>query len=169
MSTENTTQANSIHDFKVKAANGQNFDLSQFKGQVVLIINVASKCGFTPQYKGLEEVYKKFKDQKFIALGFPCNQFGSQEPGNDQEIQQFCSLNYEVSFPVLSKVKVNGKNTEPLYQFLKEKAPGILGTEAIKWNFTKFLIDKNGQVIKRYAPNTEPADIIPDIEEALKK
>jgi glutathione peroxidase len=154
-------------DFSVKATNGTETALSQFKGKVVLVINVASKCGFTPQYNGLESIYREFKDQNFVAIGFPCNQFGFQEPGSDQEIQQFCSLNYEVTFPVMAKVDVNGAKADPVYMFLKESAPGLLGTEAIKWNFTKFLIGKDGKVIKRYAPNTDPKEIIPDIQNAL--
>lgn len=159
--------ASSIYEFTVKDSAGKDFPLSQFKGQVLLIINVASKCGYTPQYEGLEKLYKEFKDKKFMALGFPCNQFGAQEPGSDQEIQQFCSLNYGVSFPVLSKVDVNGSQEAPLYSYLKSAAPGLLGTEAIKWNFTKFLIDKNGQVIERYAPQTKPEDLVKDITKAL--
>ncbi len=145
----------------------KNYDLAQHKGHVVLVVNVASKCGFTPQYTGLEALYKKYKDQGLVILGFPCNQFGFQEPASDSEIQQFCSTTYQVTFPVLSKVDVNGSNASPIYQFLKEKAPGILGSEMIKWNFTKFLVGKDGEVLKRYAPNTEPADIASDIETAL--
>jgi len=160
---------NTIFEFEVKDAQNKKFDLFQFKDHVVLIVNVASKCGFTPQYKGLEELYNKFKDKKFVILGFPCNQFGSQEPGSDSEIQQFCSLNYGVSFPVLAKVDVNGAKTLPLYDFLKSSAPGLLGTEAIKWNFTKFLIGKDGKVLKRYSPQTEPRSIEKDIEGALEK
>jgi glutathione peroxidase len=159
---------NNFFDFEVKASDAKIYDLSQHKGKVVLVVNVASKCGFTPQYKGLEELYQSFSKDHFLILGFPCNQFGFQEPASDSEIQQFCSLNYSVTFPVLSKVDVNGGNADPVYQFMKEKAPGILGSEAIKWNFTKFLIGKNGDVLKRYAPNTEPKDIKNDIAEALK-
>lgn len=154
-------------DFTVKAADGKDVNLSAYKGKVVLVINVASKCGFTPQYSGLEEVYREFKDKNFVALGFPCNQFGFQEPGSNDEIQQFCSMTYQVSFPIMSKVDVNGSKTDPLYMFMKESAPGILGTETIKWNFTKFLIGKDGRVIKRYAPNTEPKEIVSDIQKAL--
>lgn len=156
-----------MYSFKVKAADGSEVPLDKYKDQAVLVVNVASKCGFTPQYKGLEELYEKFKDQGFMILGFPCNQFGAQEPGTDSDIQQFCSLNYGVSFPVLGKVEVNGGNSEPLYQWLKESAPGLLGTEMIKWNFTKFLVDKNGKVLKRYAPNVEPKDIADDIQKTL--
>lgn len=159
--------SNSFFDFKVQASNAQNYDLSQHKGKVVLVVNVASKCGFTPQYKGLEELYQEFPKDKFVILGFPCNQFGFQEPGSDSDIQQFCSMTYNVTFPVLAKVDVNGAKADPIYQFMKEKAPGILGSEAIKWNFTKFLIGKDGHVLKRYAPNTEPKDIKNDIAQAL--
>lgn len=156
-----------LHSFNVQGADGQPLNLEKYKGQVVLVVNVASKCGFTPQYKGLEELYKKYKDQGFVILGFPCNQFGSQEPGTDSEIQQFCSLTYDVSFPIMAKVEVNGSKASPVYQWLKEEAPGLLGTEFIKWNFTKFLIGKDGKVIKRYAPNDEPAKIASDIQKAL--
>jgi len=158
----------SLHEFKVKNAAGQDVDLSQHKGKVVLIVNVASKCGFTPQYEGLEAVYNKYKDQGFVILGFPSNQFGAQEPGNDSEIQDFCKMNYGVTFPVMAKVDVNGNNATPVYDFLKSSAPGILGTEGIKWNFTKFLVGKDGKVIKRYAPGTEPKEMGADIEAALK-
>jgi glutathione peroxidase len=159
----------SLFEFKVKDAHENDYDLVQYKGKVVLVVNVASKCGFTPQYKGLEAIYREFKDQGFTILGFPCNQFGQQEPGSNAQIQEFCELNYGVTFPVLGKIDVNGKNTAPVFDFLKEKAPGILGIEAIKWNFTKFLIGKNGQVLKRYAPNTDPKDIAADIRSALQK
>lgn len=154
-------------DFTVKASNGSDFNLNAYKGKVVLVVNVASKCGFTPQYTGLEELYREFKDQDFVALGFPCNQFGFQEPGSNEEIQQFCSLTYQVSFPIMAKVDVNGNKADPLYMFMKESSPGILGTEMIKWNFTKFLIGKDGKVIKRYAPNVEPKDMVKDIKAAL--
>jgi glutathione peroxidase len=159
---------NNFFDFEVKASDAKIYDLSQHKGKVVLVVNVASKCGFTPQYKGLEELYQSFSKDNFLILGFPCNQFGFQEPASDSEIQQFCSMTYNVTFPVLSKVDVNGGNADPVYQFMKEKAPGLLGSEMIKWNFTKFLIGKNGDVLNRYAPNTEPKDIKNDIEQALK-
>lgn len=157
----------SLHEFKVKNALGQDTDLSQYKGKVVLVVNVASKCGFTPQYEGLEAVYEKYKDRGLVVLGFPCNQFGSQEPGSNDEIQQFCKLNYGVTFPVMAKVDVNGNNTAPLYEFLKSSAPGVLGTEAIKWNFTKFLVGKDGKVLERYAPQTKPEELQSDIERAL--
>lgn len=156
-----------LYTFKVQEPGGNEVPLDKFRGHPVVIVNVASKCGFTPQYKGLEEIYQQFKDQGLMILGFPCNQFGSQEPGTNSEIQQFCSLNYGVSFPVMAKVDVNGKNASPLYDWLKESAPGILGTEMIKWNFTKFLVSKDGQVIKRFAPNDEPAKMIEDIKKAL--
>lgn len=159
--------AKNIYEYSVKNASGDNVDMSQYKGKVVLVVNVASKCGFTPQYKGLEELYKEFKDSGLVILGFPCNQFGSQEPGNESEIQQFCSLTYDVSFPIMSKINVNGSDAAPIYDFLKSSAPGFLGTEIIKWNFTKFLVGKDGKVIKRYAPNTEPKEITEDIKKAL--
>jgi glutathione peroxidase len=159
----------SFFDFTVKDAKANNYDLSQHKDKVVLVVNVASKCGFTPQYKGREAVYQEHKNDGLVVLGFPCNQFGSQEPGGNDEIQSFCEMNYGVSFPVLDKVDVNGSNAEPLFQHLKSQAPGILGTEAIKWNFTKFLVGKDGKVIERYAPNTEPAAIVADIKKALGK
>jgi glutathione peroxidase len=152
-----------FYDYTVKNEKNTDTSLSQFKGKVVLVVNVASKCGFTPQYAGLEELYKKYQDKNFVIIGFPCNQFGAQEPGSNEEILSFCQLNYGVSFPVMAKVDVNGDNASPVYRFLKEKAPGLLGTEAIKWNFTKFLVDKEGNVIHRYAPNTEPKDIDKDI------
>lgn len=157
-----------LSDFSVKAADGSSVPLDKYKDQPVLVVNVASKCGFTPQYKGLEELYQKFKDQGLMILGFPCNQFGAQEPGSNEEIQQFCQLNYGVSFPVMGKVDVNGENTDPLFQWLKSSAPGVLGTEMIKWNFTKFLVGKNGEVLKRYAPQEEPMNIADDIAKALK-
>lgn len=163
-----TSQQNNFFDFSAKSANGQDFPLKQYKGKVVLVVNVASKCGFTPQYKGLEELYTEFKNSNFVAIGFPCNQFGFQEPGTDEEIQQFCSMNYNVSFPIMSKVDVNGSKADPIFMFMKEGAPGILGIEAIKWNFTKFLIGKDGKVIKRFAPNVEPKDMVADIKAALE-
>ncbi len=158
-----------LYAFQVKSPANENISLEKYKGQVVLVVNVASKCGFTTQYAGLEALHEKYQSQGFNILGFPCNQFGSQEPGNDEEIQSFCKLTYGVHFPVMSKIDVNGGNADPLYTWLKASAPGLLGTEAIKWNFTKFLVGKNGLVIKRYAPNTEPKDIAADIEHALKQ
>lgn len=159
----------SFYDFNVKNEKNADVPLSTYKGNVVLVVNVASKCGFTPQYAGLEDLYKKFKDKSFTIVGFPCNQFGFQEPGTDADIQSFCKMTYDVTFPVMAKVDVNGDNASPVYRFLKEKAPGILGTEMIKWNFTKFLVDKSGNVVQRYAPNTEPKDIEKDIANLLAK
>ena len=158
----------SFFDFHVQAPDLSQYDLAQHKGKVALVVNVASKCGFTPQYKGLEELYKNFPHENFVILGFPCNQFGAQESGSNAEIQQFCSLNYSVTFPVMAKVDVNGASADPIYQFMKSKNPGILGIEAIKWNFTKFLVGKDGHVLKRYAPTVEPMQIKSDIEQALK-
>jgi glutathione peroxidase len=155
-------------DYTVKAANMSDYNLDQHKGKVVLVVNVASRCGFTPQYTGLEALYESFPNDKFVVLGFPCNQFGAQEPGSNQEIIDFCDMTYKIKFPVLSKVNVNGSETEPVYEYLKTSAPGLLGTEAIKWNFTKFLVGKDGKVIERYAPNTEPMTIKGDVEKALQ-
>lgn len=157
-----------LHSFTVKAANGSDVSLEKFKDNVVVVVNVASKCGYTPQYKGLEDMYTQLKDQGFTVIAFPCNQFGAQEPGKDEEIQEFCQLNYGVKFPVMAKVDVNGGNAEPLYQWLKEEAPGILGTEMIKWNFTKFLVGRDGKVLKRYAPQDEPEKMMADVMMALK-
>ena len=157
----------STYEFSVKAADGSEFRLSKLKGKVTLIVNVASKCGFTPQYSGLEELYRKYKDRGFMVLGFPCDQFGGQEPGSAEEIQNFCRLNYGVTFPVLGKIDVNGDDANPVYAHLKDKAPGPAGGEAIKWNFTKFLVDKKGGVIGRYASPVKPEDLSTDIEKAL--
>lgn len=156
-----------IYDIKVKSISGAEKPLSDFAGKVLLIVNTASKCGFTPQFKGLEELYEKFKGQGLEVLGFPCNQFLSQDPGSDSQIQEFCSLNYGVSFPMFAKIEVNGPNTHPLYQHLKSEMTGLLGSEKIKWNFTKFLVGRDGKVLKRYAPTTEPKAIAADIEKAL--
>ncbi len=156
-----------ITDYHVKAANGSDADLSEFAGKVLLVVNVASKCGFTPQYEGLEALHRKYADRGFEVLGFPCNQFGAQEPGNAEEIATFCSLTYDVTFPVFAKVDVNGSATDPLYAELKKQAPGFLGTEGIKWNFTKFLVGKDGKVVERYASTTKPEDIAADIEKLL--
>lgn len=158
--------AKSVYDFTVKDINGTDVNLSQYKGKFLLIVNVASKCGFTPQYKGLEEMYQELKD-KVEVLGFPCNQFGAQEPGDAEEIKNFCSLTYDVKFPMFQKIDVNGDNAAPLYQFLKKERPGLLGTEAIKWNFTKFLVNREGQVVKRYAPTDKPEDIKKDLSKML--
>ena len=154
-------------DYSVKSSSLSDVLLSQHRGKVVLVVNVASRCGYTPQYKGLEELYQFFPKDQFLILGFPCNQFGAQEPGSNEEIVQFCDLNYKVTFPIMSKVDVNGDKAEPLFNFLKSSAPGLLGTEAIKWNFTKFLVGKDGKVLERYAPTTEPSAIKKDIEKAI--
>jgi len=148
-----------IYDFTARDIAGADKPLADYRGQVLLVVNVASKCGFTPQYTGLEALYRKFKDRGFAVLGFPCNQFGSQEPGNEAQIQSFCATTYDVSFPLFAKVDVNGSDAHPLYRYLKGERPGILGTEAIKWNFTKFLVDRHGEVVKRYAPTDKPEDL----------
>jgi glutathione peroxidase len=159
--------AASFYDFSAQSLDGKDVSMADYKGKVVLVVNVASKCGFTPQYTGLEELYKKYKDRGLVILGFPCNQFGNQEPGSSAEIKQFCSLNYPVSFPIFSKVEVNGDKAHPLYNFLKKEQTGLLGTEAVKWNFTKFLVDRSGKVVERFAPQTTPESIGPDIEKLL--
>ena len=158
----------SIYDIEVKDINGKVVSMSKYKDKVMLIVNVASKCGFTNQYEGLEELHKKYSNKGLAVLGFPCNQFLSQEPGTEEQIKEFCSLTYGVEFDMFSKIDVNGENTHPLYKFLKENSKGVLGTEAIKWNFTKFLVDKNGNVVKRYAPSTTPKEIEADIINLLK-
>jgi glutathione peroxidase len=158
-----------VYDFHAKTIDGGEVSLSQYKGDVLLIVNVASKCGFTPQYEGLERLQEKYKNRGFNVLGFPSNQFGGQEPGADSEIKSFCQLNYGVTFPLFSKIDVNGAAAHPLYGFLKEERPGIFGTEQIKWNFTKFLVDRQGDVIQRYAPQDKPESLEKDIEEALKQ
>ncbi len=157
----------SVYDFSAKDINGKEVSLGQYKGKFVLVVNVASKCGFTPQYEGLEALAKEL-GEKVAVLGFPCNQFGAQEPGDENEIRNFCSLTYNVTFPMFAKVDVNGENAHPLYKFLKGERPGILGTEAIKWNFTKFLVGPDGQVLKRYAPTDAPDKIAKEIKELLK-
>ena len=156
-----------VHEFSAKSIDGKEQKLGAWKGKVVLVVNVASKCGFTPQYTGLEAMHRKLKDKGLVVAGFPCDQFGHQEPGNEKEIQEFCSLTYDVSFPMFAKVEVNGDNTHPLYQHLKAEAPGLLGSKAIKWNFTKFLVDRKGEVVRRYAPNDTPEDIQKDVEKLL--
>lgn len=156
-----------ITSIKVKAADGSDTDLSPYAGKVLLIVNVASKCGFTPQYAGLEDLHRRYAERGFEVLGFPCNQFGAQEPGDAAEIASFCSLTYDVTFPVFGKIDVNGDDAAPLYRYLKKAAPGLFGTEGIKWNFTKFLIDREGQVVERYAPTTKPENIAADIEKLL--
>ncbi|WP_370663093.1 glutathione peroxidase [Massilia antarctica] len=154
-------------DFKAADLSGTPVDLAMYKGQVVLVVNTASECGFTKQYKGLEVVYQQFHDKGVAVLGFPCNQFGGQEPGSESEIGAFCEKNYGVTFPLFAKIDVNGDNAHPLFQHLKKAAPGLLGTERIKWNFTKFLIGKDGKVYKRYAPATRPEELVADIETLL--
>ena len=156
-----------ITDFTVKAANGTPASLAAYAGKVLLIVNTASKCGFTPQYEGLEALHRDYADRGFEVLAFPCNQFGAQEPGDAAEIANFCTLTYDVTFPVFAKVDVNGGEADPLFDRLKSDAPGVLGSKAIKWNFTKFLIDRTGKVVDRYAPTTKPADIRTDIENLL--
>ncbi len=156
-----------IAEIPVTAADGSQSNLSAHKGKVLLVVNVASKCGFTPQYEGLEELQRKYAERGFTVIGFPCNQFGAQEPGNAEEIANFCKLTYDVSFPLMGKIDVNGPDAAPIYQHLKSEAPGVLGSEAVKWNFTKFLVDRSGKVVKRYAPQTKPADIARDIEALL--
>ncbi len=157
----------SVYGFEAKTIDGQSQSLDAYRGKVLLIVNVASKCGFTPQYKGLEEVYRRNKDKGLAVLGFPCDQFGHQEPGDENEIKNFCSLSYDVSFPLFAKIDVNGDNAHPLYKYLKTASPGILGTEGIKWNFTKFLVDKNGNVVKRYGSMDKPEAIEKDIAALL--
>jgi glutathione peroxidase len=157
-----------FYDFEAKNIKGKTISMSQYKGKVLLIVNVASECGFTPQYEGLEKLYETYKEQGFEILAFPCNQFGDQEPGSSEEIQKFCSTKFSVTFPLFQKIEVNGDNTHPLYVFLKSEATGFLGSESIKWNFTKFLIDKKGNVIERYGSITKPATIAKDIEKLLK-
>jgi glutathione peroxidase len=156
-----------VHDFSPAALAGAPVDLSTWRGKVLLIVNTASQCGFTPQYKGLEELYRQYRQQGLEVLGFPCNQFGAQEPGNAEEIGAFCEKNYGVSFPLFAKIDVNGDNADPLFRHLKKAAPGLMGTEAIKWNFTKFLVKKDGTVYKRYAPQTAPKELVADIEKLL--
>jgi len=157
----------SVYDFSVKDIHGKEQKLERYKDKVMLIVNVASKCGFTPQYKGLEALYEKMHDRGLEVLGFPCNQFGSQEPGTEKEIESFCELNYGVTFPLYGKIDVNGSNAAPLYKHLKKEKPGLLGSEAIKWNFTKFLVDRKGHIVERYAPTVEPQAIAADIEKLL--
>jgi glutathione peroxidase len=156
-----------IYQFDIPKLGGATQPASDYKGKVMLVVNTASKCGFTPQYKGLEELYKKYLDQGLVIVGFPCNQFGKQEPGSDSEISEFCELNYGVSFPMASKVDVNGDNAHPIYTFLKAELPGVMGSKRIKWNFTKFLVNRDGQPVKRYAPTVKPEEIVADIEALL--
>ncbi|ORX92540.1 hypothetical protein K493DRAFT_316540 [Basidiobolus meristosporus CBS 931.73] len=162
-----TMSAQSFFDLKANDKKHQEVDFSIYKGKVVLVVNVASKCGFTPQYKALEAVYKKYEERGFVILGFPCNQFGGQEPGTEEEISSFCELNFGVTFPLMEKIEVNGDNVHPVYKFLKSEKPGILGLTRIKWNFEKFLIDRNGNVFQRYSSLTKPEDMEKDIESLL--
>jgi glutathione peroxidase len=157
----------SVYDFSARTIQGQPVELGQFKGQVLLIVNTASECGFTPQFKGLQGLFDRYAERGFAVVGFPSNEFGGQDPGSNDEIASFCEMNYGVSFPMMAKVEVNGGNAHPLWKWLKGEKPGFLGTEAIKWNFTKFLVGKDGQVIKRYAPQDEPEKLAKDIEAAL--
>ncbi len=156
----------SLYEFSATLNNGEIKNLSDYKGNVLLVVNTASQCGFTPQYKGLQELYSRYRDQGLEVLGFPCDQFGHQEPGTNEEIQSFCELNYGVTFPLFAKIEVNGENTHPVYKFLKTEQSGILG-DSIKWNFTKFLVDRQGNVVDRFAPQTTPEKIAPAIEKLL--
>lgn len=156
-----------VYDFEARQINGQDIALTTFRGKVLLIVNTASQCGFTPQFAGLEELHQTYADQGLVVLGFPCNQFGAQDPGSDAEISSFCQVNYGVDFPMMSKIDVKGPAAHPLYQWLSAQAPGLLGSKAIKWNFTKFLVGKDGQVIRRYAPLDKPAALAKAIEAAL--
>jgi glutathione peroxidase len=156
-----------LFDIEATAIDGANKKIGNYAGKVMLIVNVASRCGFTSQYAGLEALYRKFADRGLVVLGFPCNQFGAQEPGSEKEIASFCSANYDVTFPMFAKIDVNGESAHPLYRLLKREAPGILGSEAIKWNFTKFLVDREGRVVKRYASTDTPEQIAGDVEALL--
>ncbi|MFC7421972.1 glutathione peroxidase [Iodobacter arcticus] len=156
-----------LGDFSVQGIAGETVDLAQYAGSVVLVVNVASQCGFTPQYEGLQALYERYKGRGFVVLGFPCNQFGAQEPGNEVEIQDFCTINYGINFPMFAKVDVNGESAAPLFTWLKEEKPGLLGIEAVKWNFSKFLLDKQGKVVDRFAPMTKPEDLSAEIEKLL--
>lgn len=157
----------SFYDFSADRLDGVPENLAAYRGKVVLVVNTASECGFTPQYAGLQDLYTRYKDKGLVILGFPCNQFGGQEPGDSEQIGAFCQKNYGVDFPIFAKVEVNGDGAHPLYQYLKCSAKGVLGTEAIKWNFTKFLINREGQVVDRYAPTTKPEELVKDIEALL--
>ncbi|MFN3903307.1 glutathione peroxidase [Rehaibacterium terrae] len=159
---------NTVYDFSAIDIDGRERSLKEFEGKVLLIVNVASKCGFTPQYAGLESLWRKYREQGLVVLGFPCDQFGHQEPGDEEEIRNFCQLNYDVSFPLFAKIEVNGDGAHPLWRWLKREQPGLLGSEAIKWNFTKFLVDRNGRVVKRYAPTDTPEKIEKDLPAVLR-
>ena len=156
-----------IYDIQVKDSLKKDISLSEYSGKTLLVVNVASKCGLTPQYKGLQELYDRYKDRNFVVLGFPCNQFGGQEPGTDAEINDFCDINYSVTFPIFSKIEVNGPNAHPLFKLLKRDKPGIFRTQSIKWNFTKFLINSNGKIVERFSPRVEPKYIKEQIERIL--
>jgi glutathione peroxidase len=156
-----------VYNFSARTIDGKTRKLSDYKGKVLLVVNTASQCGFTPQYKGLEALYRKYQDKGLVVLGFPSNQFGAQEPGPDSEIAEFCEVNYGVTFPMFSKIDVNGDAAHPLYKYLTTEKKGLLGSEAIKWNFTKFLVDRKGTVVERYAPTTKPEDLAKDVEKAL--
>ncbi|VXB81291.1 Glutathione peroxidase [Pseudomonas sp. 8BK] len=160
--------SNALFDIPVTTIKGEQKTLADFGGKAVLVVNTASKCGFTPQYKGLENVWQQYKDQGLVVLGFPCNQFGKQEPGDEGAISEFCEMNFGVSFPLFKKVDVNGSDAHPLFVNLKKSAPGLLGSQGIKWNFTKFLLSADGTVIKRFAPTTKPEDLTAEIEALLK-
>jgi glutathione peroxidase len=156
-----------VLDHEIPLNDGELLDLNNYMGDVILIVNTASKCGFTPQYEGLEKLYQDYKDQGFVVLGFPCNQFGDQEPGSAEEIMEFCQINYGVTFPIFEKIDVNGENAHPLFKQLKKAKPGLLGSEKIKWNFTKFLVNRKGEVIDRFAPATKPEDLVKHVEREL--
>ncbi len=156
-----------LYELEATTISGDRVSLEEYKDQAMLIVNTASKCGFTPQYEGLEELYSQYKDKGLVILGFPCNQFGRQEPGSESEIQEFCQLNYGVSFPMFAKVDVNGANADPIFQYLKRAKKGLLGSEKIKWNFTKFLVIREGEVVGRFAPTVKPEDLKDDVEAAL--
>ena len=158
-----------LYDFSARLIDGTEQPLAAYRDRVVLVVNVASKCGFTPQYAGLEKLWREYRDRGLVVLGFPCNQFGEQEPGTETEIAAFCDLNYNVTFPMFSKIVVNGRGAHPLYQWLKRKAPGLLGLQAIKWNFTKFLVDRTGSKVTRFGSDVEPANLAPQIEALLGK
>lgn len=156
-----------VFDFSADNIAGEKVDLSQYRGKVLLVVNTASKCGFTPQYKGLQAIYEKYREQGLEVLGFPCNQFGHQEPGDSAQINEFCEINFGVDFPLFGKIDVNGADAHPLYKHLKSQAPGLLGSKGVKWNFTKFLVNRDGEVVKRYAPTDKPESLAKDIEKLL--
>jgi glutathione peroxidase len=166
---EQKEQPVSIYEIEVRTINGEATTLERYRGSVLLIVNVASRCGFTPQYKGLESLYRQYRDRGFAVLGFPCDQFAHQEPGDENEIREFCSLNYDVSFPMFAKIKVNGPDTHPLYRLLKSARRGLFGTQSIKWNFTKFLVGRDGDVLKRFATRTTPEQIANHVDSVLSR